>query len=51
MGLTGDRGARGILAGRPELVCEVEIASDEILLDLDRTEDLEVMKARLVGDG
>jgi molybdenum cofactor cytidylyltransferase len=51
MGLAGDRGARGILAERPELVFEVEIGSDEILLDLDRTEDLEIMKARLAGDG
>jgi molybdenum cofactor cytidylyltransferase len=51
MGLEGDRGARDILTRRPELVAEIEVGSDEILLDLDRTGDLQVIKARLEGRG
>jgi CTP:molybdopterin cytidylyltransferase MocA len=51
MELTGDRGARVIIESRPELVLEVEIAGDEVLLDLDRIEDLEVVKARLTARG
>jgi molybdenum cofactor cytidylyltransferase len=51
MRLTGDRGARDLISERPELVLEVEIDSDEVVLDLDRTEDLQTIEARLSGRG
>jgi molybdenum cofactor cytidylyltransferase len=51
MTLEGDRGARGILAGKPQLVLEVEIESDEVVLDLDRPEDLIIIRSRLTGHG
>ena len=38
--LSGDRGARGLIAARPEAVREVPVESDDILRDIDRQEDL-----------
>lgn len=49
MKLEGDMGARAVLERHPEHVLEVEVGSDEVVLDLDRAEDFEVMKARLTG--
>jgi molybdenum cofactor cytidylyltransferase len=51
MRLKGDRGARDILAERPDLVLEVEVPSDEILVDLDRIEDFEAIRSRIRSDG
>lgn len=51
MKLIGDRGARDILARRPELVLEVEVGSDEILVDLDRMEDFEAIRSRIRSHG
>ena len=51
MGLTGDRGAREIIDGRPDMTLETEVAGDEVLLDVDRIEDLEIIRARLNGSG
>ena len=51
MKLQGDRGARGIPAGSPDLVVEVEVDSDEILIDLDSTEDFEKIQSRMRSDG
>jgi molybdenum cofactor cytidylyltransferase len=38
--LTGDAGARSLLVAHADLVCEVEIASDGILVDFDTPDDL-----------
>jgi molybdenum cofactor cytidylyltransferase len=51
MSLRGDRGAREILAARADLVLEVEVASDEVLVDLDRFDDLQSIRSRLRNDG
>jgi molybdenum cofactor cytidylyltransferase len=51
MKLEGDRGARRVLAGRPDLVLEVEVDSDEVLLDLDRIEDFRSLQSRFRADG
>jgi len=51
MKLKGDQGARDILAERPDLVLEVEVAGDGILLDLDRIEDFEAIRSRIRSHG
>ena len=51
MQLGGDRGAKEILARRPELIVEVEVRSDEVLVDLDRLEDLEEVRSRIRSHG
>jgi molybdenum cofactor cytidylyltransferase len=51
MQLSGDRGAREIMARRPGLVLEVEVASDEVVLDLDRIEDFEAIRSRIRSRG
>ena len=51
MRLEGDRGAREILARRPEEVLEVEVESDEVLVDLDRIEDVEAIRSRIRSHG
>jgi molybdenum cofactor cytidylyltransferase len=51
MELRGDRGARDLIARNPELVLEVEVGSDEVLVDLDRIEDLDVIRSRMESDG
>ncbi len=38
--LTGDVGARGLITNYAELVCEVEMADNSVLIDIDTTEDL-----------
>ena len=40
LGLTGDRGARRLIAEVPEAICEVPVTNDGILRDIDRPEDL-----------
>jgi molybdenum cofactor cytidylyltransferase len=49
--LEGDRGAREILDKRPDLVLEVEVESDEVLVDLDRIEDVEAIRSRITSHG
>jgi molybdenum cofactor cytidylyltransferase len=44
---TGDRGALEILARHPDEIEEVTIATDEILIDIDRLEDIETVRSRL----
>jgi molybdenum cofactor cytidylyltransferase len=39
--LTGDRGARGILAAHPHAVCEVPVADAGVALDVDDAQQLE----------
>ncbi len=51
MKLSGDRGAREILSGRPDLVLEVEVESDGVLVDLDRIEDFEAVRSRMRDHG
>jgi len=51
MRLNGDLGAREILTRRPEEVLEVEVESDEVLVDLDRIEDLEAIRSRIRSHG
>jgi molybdenum cofactor cytidylyltransferase len=46
MDLAGDRGARDIVATRPELVAEVPIDSAAVLEDVDSPEDLDRMRGR-----
>jgi len=51
MRLEGDRGAREIIARSPEEVLEVDVDSDEVLVDLDRIEDLDTIRSRIKSDG
>jgi molybdenum cofactor cytidylyltransferase len=51
MELTGDRGAREIIEGRRDQTLEIDVAGEEVLLDIDRVDDLEIMKARLDNGG
>jgi molybdenum cofactor cytidylyltransferase len=51
MKLTGDRGAREILAAWPDLVLEIGVGSDEVLVDIDRIEDIHVIRSRLEAHG
>jgi molybdenum cofactor cytidylyltransferase len=59
MALEADRGARAMLAEWPDLVLEVEVDSDEIVLDIDTAEHFiaiqermaEVLKKRTAKDG
>jgi molybdenum cofactor cytidylyltransferase len=46
MTLTGDTGAKHLLAGAADTVCEVAIGNDGVLTDLDTPEALEVWRAR-----
>lgn len=45
--ITGDRGALEILRRHPDEIEEVSIATDEILIDVDRLEDVEKIQSRL----
>jgi molybdenum cofactor cytidylyltransferase len=45
--LTGDRGARGIIAAHPDQVLAVEIPDPLVFLDIDRREDVETIAALL----
>jgi molybdenum cofactor cytidylyltransferase len=47
MGLTGDQGARPILSDRPGDILEVCVNTDEVILDLDREEDLKTVLSRV----
>jgi molybdenum cofactor cytidylyltransferase len=51
MRLEGDRGARDLLAATPGGVLEVEVEGDEVLIDLDRVEDFELVRSRLGSHG
>lgn len=42
--ITGDRGARHLIDGYPELTCEVEMTADGILVDVDTPEMLSALK-------
>jgi len=39
-GVSGDVGARGLIAAHPELVCEVETENDGVLIDIDTPQAL-----------
>ena len=43
--ITGDRGARHLIDGYQELTCEVEIAQDSVLVDVDTPQMLAALKA------
>lgn len=43
--ITGDRGARHLIDGYQELTCEVEMAGDGVLVDVDTPQMLEALKA------
>jgi len=43
--ITGDRGARHLIGGYQELTCEVEMAEDGVLVDVDTPQMLEALKA------
>lgn len=43
--ITGDRGARHLIDGYQELTCEVEMAGDSVLVDVDTPKALEALKA------
>ena len=45
--LTGDRGARDLIAAHPDRVLAVEIPDPHVFLDIDRREDVEKIAARL----
>ena len=47
LGLTGDAGARGLLAHHAEVVAEIEVGDDAVLRDFDTVESLETLPARL----
>jgi molybdenum cofactor cytidylyltransferase len=47
--LTGDRGARQLIADYAEAVCEVAMAGDGVLLDIDEPEALEQFRNRMGG--
>jgi molybdenum cofactor cytidylyltransferase len=49
-GLTGDVGARALIAEHAELVCEVPIEDDGVLFDVDTPEGLKQAKAGAVPD-
>jgi molybdenum cofactor cytidylyltransferase len=42
-GLTGDQGARGLIAGHPDVVIEVPMADDAILIDVDTPQALRAL--------
>ncbi len=42
--ITGDRGARHLIDGYHELTCEVEMAEDSVLVDVDTPKALEALK-------
>jgi molybdenum cofactor cytidylyltransferase len=45
--LTGDRGARELLQARPDDILEIEVDSDEVILDFDGPEEMDMMISRL----
>jgi len=45
-GLSGDQGARALLAGHAGFICEVEAGSDAPLTDIDTQEALSAFLAR-----
>lgn len=47
LNLTGDRGARDLIAAHPDLVLAVEIPDPRVFLDIDRPEDVEKIARRL----
>jgi molybdenum cofactor cytidylyltransferase len=49
MGLKGDRGAKEILLARRGETEEVPVDSDEVILDLDRPEDMDILRSRLMA--
>jgi molybdenum cofactor cytidylyltransferase len=51
MQLSGDRGARDILEHHPDVVHEVDVDSDEVLIDFDNIDELDAIKARLAAHG
>ncbi len=48
-GLTGDKGARGLIAEHASAVAEVAMPDDGILIDVDTPEALAEVKAELEG--
>jgi molybdenum cofactor cytidylyltransferase len=40
MALTGDAGARAVLAAHPDMVCEIPMSGDGILIDLDTADEI-----------
>jgi molybdenum cofactor cytidylyltransferase len=47
MELEGDQGARELLARHPDEVEQVDVDSDEVLIDVDSIEDWDILKSRL----
>jgi molybdenum cofactor cytidylyltransferase len=47
LNLTGDRGARDLIAAHPDMVLTVEIPDPHVFLDIDRPEDVEPIARRL----
>lgn len=51
MALEGDRGAGQVLAARRDRITEVAVASDSVVFDVDSSDDVEALKARLGAIG
>lgn len=51
MHLDGDRGALEVLTAHRDLICEVPVDSDEVVFDVDSSEDIVLLKKRLGLNG